>query len=155
MIKAEFIRPGRGVHIPADPTNPDFLGHRAEIAATVRNKMSRGELLVLDLASIVEITPVMLGDDDTAWPRGPAGIRNHEEIIEVELDKQFSRYLDDGTALPGEPIVMPVHASSIIFSARHDRSDDWYSTGIITCEDEALLAGEAAHPFFVWIEHQF
>src|SRR3989344_5060716 len=152
MIDVEFIRPGRGVGIDADPTNPDFLRRKVEIAAAVRCSMRESNLARINVGSIDLITPDALGDDDTAWPKGPVVIRNHVEIVEVELGPSYVRYCDD-VMYPAEPIVIPVHATSILFSARHDRSADWYTTGIITCEDEALIEGEANNPFFIWIEH--
>lgn len=152
-MKIQFIRPSRGVKISADPTNPEFLDRKTELATDVRQRMDRERPIIRNITGELSIAPKQLGDDDTAWPPAPVVVRHMVEIVEVKPPDTFIQYLEDGSSRPGEPIVMPLHATSILFSARHDRSDAWYTTGIITVEDQALRAGESILPYFVWIEH--
>ncbi len=149
-----FIKPGRSPEVPITPVNPELQARKQEIATSLRQAIEdAGKVSIADASTISEIAGSLIGDDDTAWPRDPVILVNHENTFEVTLDGSFNRVLDDGSLRPGEPITMPIHATSIFFFTAHDRSDSWYCTSIITCEDERLLQGESEHPFFVWVKH--
>lgn len=153
MEGVKFLRPARGVDVPTYPTDPEFFTMRSEYATLIRQLVEECDVVrIADANTLTRILPGDLGDDDTAWPAGPVMVRDKGSILELEMDSQFRR-ISEGILTPAEPIVLPIHATSVFFCASHDRSDSYFCTAIITCEDESLLAGEPEHPFFVWINH--
>lgn len=146
----DFLRPTRGVNVDSSPIDPNLTIRKSELATRIRHSMD-GRVTSVDATQMAEITVEMLADDDTRFANEPVKLRNHPTIFELELDNSFFRASDDGTMRPGEPVVMPLHATSVFFCAQHDRSEAWYCTAIVTCEDEQLLAGNPERPFFIWI----
>lgn len=152
MDGVSFIKPGRGPEVRNILIGPDLSERKREVATSLRRSIEEsGSVTIVDATSMSEITASLIGDDDTAWPRGPVNLTNYDNTFEVTLDNRFFRVLDDDSIRPAESIVMPLHATSILFFTAHDRSDAWYCTAIVTCEDDKLLRGDSENPFFVWV----
>lgn len=152
MDGVEFYRPHRAVDVRLDPRDADFTERKPDVAVAVWHALATASRVdVADAATIGQLTADMLGDDDTTRPPGPIYIRNYPEFIEVEMSGDVRRVLDDASVRASEPVIMPLHATSIFICVQHDRSDDWYCSGIITCEQGNLDQGISERPFFVWM----
>jgi hypothetical protein len=153
MEGVKFIRPSRGPEVSIALLSPE-LTRKRELATFLRHSIEdSGSVINVDASTMSEIPVNLIGNDDTAWPRGPVVLIDHDKTFEVTLDNSFNRVLDDGSVRPGESIVIPLHATSIFFFSAHDRSNAWYCTAIITCEDERLLQGDPLFPLFVSVSH--